>query len=162
MREGIQTLLAELGEAACLALCICELGKPGMAEGEALEFIIEGIDRGYIYYDEEHRENPDNCFLCDRDSFMDLVTGETGWKSTTEDGDYLPRIGEKVIEYWEWTERLKDRIITHIHFKLKTWDPYYNSRTTKFGQKRGFRVFRKAKKQAAIGNTILFPGLRTA
>jgi hypothetical protein len=144
MRPGIQVVLAELGEAACFALCICELGKPGISEGEALELILEGMGRGYIDYDEQHRDNPDNCFVRDRDGFMDLVTGESGWKSTTEGADYRPKVGERIIEYWEWTEHLKDRDVVHKHFKLRNWDPYLASRTVYFGTKKGARVFRKS------------------
>lgn len=144
MRPGIQVILTELGEAACLALCICELGKPGISEGEALELILEGIEHGYISYDEKNRDNPDNCFVRDRDTFMDLVTGETGWKSTTEGANYLPHAGERVIEYWEWIEHLKDRDVVHKHFKLRNWDPYLASRTVYFGKKTGARVFRKS------------------
>jgi hypothetical protein len=162
MRQGIQVLFAELGEAACLALCICELGRPGIAEGEALELILEGMERGFIDYDEANRDNPDNCFVSDRDSFMALVTGTTGWKSTKETPDYLPAIGERIIEYWEWTERLKDRLVIHTHFKLKGWDPYPASRTVRFGRKAGLRVFRRAAAESAARTAIPFTRLAKA
>lgn len=144
MREDVQTLLAELGEAACLALCICELGKPGITEAEGLSLILEGMSRGYIEYDEEDRNNPDNCFVANRDAFMDLVTGERGWKSTTEDAAYRPKPGEKVIECWKWEEHAKNKLITHTHFKLQQWDPYKNSQTLKYGNLESLRVFRRA------------------
>jgi len=144
MREGIQSLFAELGEAACLALCICELGKPGLTEGEALSLIIEGIRRGYIKYDEDNRDNPDNCFVADRDGLMNLVTGERGWTSTKEKADYLIKPRERVIEGWEWKEFCKNKLITHQHFKLESWNPIRNSLTVKNGKIESLRVFRKA------------------
>jgi len=144
MSESIQTLLAELGEGACLALCICELGKPGLIEAEALSLILEGIRRGYIDYDENNRYNPDNCFVRDRNAFMNVVTGERGWTSTREKPEYKARPSEGVIEGWEWQERLKDRTILHQHFKLTIWDPIKNSTTVKHGKLTSLRVFRRA------------------
>jgi len=144
MREGIQTFLAELGEAACMALCICELGKPGLTEGEALNLILEGMRRGFIEYDEENRDNPDNCYVSDRDKLMNLVTGERGWRSNREKAGYRAKPGERVIEGWEWMERCKDRTINHLHFRLLKWDPIKNSRTVKNGKIESLRVFRRA------------------
>ena len=144
MREGVQTLLAELGEGACLALCICELGKPGLTEAEALSLILEGIRRRYIEYDENNRNNPDNCYVADRDGLMNLVTGEQGWRSTREKPGYTIKPGEKVIEAWEWLERLKGKCIAHQHFRLATWDPIKNSQTVKNGALQSLRVFRRA------------------
>lgn len=144
MREGIQTLLAELGEAACLALCICELGKPGITEAEGLSLILEGMRRGYIEYDEEDRGNPDNCFVANRDAFMDLVTVESGWRSTIEGVTYRAKPGERIIECWKWEERAKNKVIVHTHFKLPKWDPYRNSQALKYGTLESLRVFRRA------------------
>jgi len=143
MREGIQTLLAELGEAACLALCVCELGKPGISEGEALNILLEGIERGWIDYDEEHRDNPDNCFVEHRDELMELVTGQEGWTSTTETPAYRLKPGEKCIECWMWREHTKERELLHQHFKLKHWDPYHDSMTVRNGYLQSLRVFRR-------------------
>jgi len=144
MREGIQTLFAELGEAACLALCICELGKPDISEGEALSLILEGMRRGYIEYNEEDRDNPDNCFVANRDAFMDLVIGERGWQSTTEGARYRAKPGERIIECWKWKEAAKNTLITHWHFKLPRWDPWKNSQALKYGTLESLRVFRRA------------------
>jgi hypothetical protein len=144
MREGIQTVLAELGEAACLALCICELGKPGIPEAEALGLILEGMDRGFIDYDEANRDNPDNCFVANRDAFMVLVTREKGWASTTEEPGYRAKPGERVIERWAWEEKTANKVAMHQHFRLKSWDPYRDSQTVKKGALESLRVFRKA------------------
>lgn len=143
MREGIQTLLAELGEAACLALCVCELGKPGISEGEALDFILEAIQRGWIDYDENNRDNPDNCFIEHRDELMELVTGQKGWKSTTEAPGYKPKAGERCIECWIWLETRQGKTVKHQHFKLRNWDPYKNSLTIQYGYLHSLRVFRR-------------------
>ena len=137
-------MLAELGEGACLALCICELGKPGITEGEALSLTLEGIRRGYIRYDEEDRNNPDNCFVADRDALMNLVTGEKRWRSSKENPGYPIGAQDKVIECWKWEEILKSRVITHQHFRLNDWDPIMNSKTVKYGSLESLRVFRKA------------------
>lgn len=144
MKESIQVVLAELGEAGCLALCLCELGKPGIKEGEAVSLILEGIRRGSIEYDEEDRSNPDNCFVNDHDAFMDLVTGERGWQSTMEKAAYRAKPGERIIECWKWEEAAKNKTITHRHFKLPHWDPYKNSQTLKYGHLENLRVFRRA------------------
>ena len=144
MRQGVQTLLAELGEAACLALCICELGTPGLPESEAVGLILEGIRRGYILYDENDRQNPNNFFVQDRDGFMEMVTGQATWRSTRESPGYKPKPGEKLIECWKWDETLAGKIISHQHFRLPNWDPIKEARTVRFGQLESCRVFRKA------------------
>jgi len=144
MREGIQTLLAELGEAGCLALCICELGKPGISESEAVGLILEGIKRGFILYDEHDRQNPNNFFVQDCDGFMALVTNQKGWSSTKESSGYTPKPGEKLIECWKWDETLAGNVVSHQHFRLPSWDPIKEARTVRYGQLESCRVFRKA------------------
>lgn len=144
MRQGVQTLLAELGEAACLALCICELGKPGLTEAEAVSLILEGIARGYIDYDEHDHSNPNNCFVRNRDAFMELVSGQKGWTSTREGSDYQERPGEKLIECWMWEEKAGGKVIIHQHFRLPAWDPIKDARTVRFGRLESYRVFRRA------------------
>lgn len=143
MRQGVQTLLAELGEAACLALCICELGKPGLSEAEAVGFILDGMQRGYIFYDENDRSNPKNCFVQNRDGLMNLVSGQAGWRSTKEGPGYTPRPGERLIECWVWEEKAAGRTIVHQHFRLPAWDPLKEARTVRYGRLESYRVFRK-------------------
>jgi hypothetical protein len=144
MRQGVQTLLAELGEAACLALCICELGKPGIPEAEAVGLILEGMKKGYIDYDENDRSNRNNCFVNDRDGFMELVTGQKGWKSTREGPGYKAKPQERVIECWRWDENVAGKTVPHQHFRLPAWDPIKDARTVRFGRLESYRVFRKA------------------
>lgn len=144
MRQGVQTLLAELGEAACLALCICELGKPGLSEAEAVGLILEGIARGYIDYDENDRSNPNNCFVRNRDAFMEMVSGQKGWASTKEGSGYKAKPGEKLIECWNWEEKAAGRTIVHQHFRLPGWDPIKDARTVRYGRLESYRVFRRA------------------
>jgi hypothetical protein len=144
MRQGVQTFFAELGEAACLALCICELGKPGLSEGEAVSLILEGMERGYIIYDENDRSNPNNCFVQNRDALMELVTGQKGWTSTKENPAYKEKTGERLIECWVWEEKAAGRTIVHQHFRLPGWDPIKDARTVRYGQLESYRVFRRA------------------
>jgi hypothetical protein len=143
MRQGVQTLLAELGEAACLALCICELGKPGLSEGDAVDLIRRAIDLGYIDYDEKDRSNPNNCCVRNRDAFMDMVSGQRGWKSTKEGPGYTARPGEKLIECWSWNETTDGKVIAHQHFRLPGWDPIIEARTVRYGHLESYRVFRR-------------------
>jgi len=143
MREGIQNLLSEIGQAGCLALCICELGKPGLSEGEAVDSILEGIQRGYIDYDEANTNNPTNLFVRNRDALMELVTGQEGWVSSTEKPDYTLQDGERSIECWRWNEITKDKPIVHTHFRLPHWDPYRTSKTRTYGYLESLRVFRR-------------------
>ncbi len=123
MKQGVQTLLAELGEAACLALCICELGKPGLSEAEAVGFILDGIKRGYIFYDEKDRGNPSNCFVQNRDAFMELVTGEKGWASSREGPGYKAKPGEKLIECWNWEREGCRQDNSPPALQAARWDP---------------------------------------
>jgi hypothetical protein len=74
---------------------------------------------------------------------MDIVTGQKGWKSTTEKPDYRPRKDERIIECWRWNEKINAKVINHTHFKLSNWDPYKNSNTLKYGYLESLRVFRR-------------------
>lgn len=143
MRQGVQTLLSELGEAACLALCICELGKPALSEAEGVGFILEGMKRGYILYDENDRSNPNNCFVQNRDALMELVTGQKGWTSTKENPAYKEKPGERLIECWVWEEKAAGRTVVHQHFRLPGWDPLKDARTVRYGRLESYRVFRR-------------------
>ncbi len=139
MREGVQSFFAELGEAACLALCICELGKPGLSEAEAVSLILQGIEKGFIDYRWQDRQYENNLFVSNRDAFMNLVTGQDGWKSRVEPPSYTLKAGELAVSCWEW----RDSGTLRRHFRLADWDPILDSQTVRHGALASLRVFRK-------------------
>ena len=145
MKEGVQRLLSEIGEAGCLALCIVQLARPEASEGAAVDVLIEAIRRGFVSYDASRPEHPDNLFVRDRDGLFALASGESGWRSRTEGASYRAKGGERVIEAWEWEEmREHGARVLRGHFRLPGWDPLPGSRTVAKGRLAGYRVFAKA------------------
>lgn len=144
MREDAQILLSEMGESSCLALTIVQAGKPECTLGEAVDLTLAGIALGYITYDWESRANPENLFVADRDAFLNMVTGESGWKSTRETAGYRAAPGEIAIESWEWREELRGTVALHTHFRMHDWDSWRGSKAVTHGALVGYRIFRKA------------------
>jgi hypothetical protein len=142
MRPGIQTLLAEAGEAGCYALDIIEIAERELMEtGEKINLadaLYLGIDRGFIYYNEKDINDNDNFFVKDPAAFLGAVAGGQ-WEVKKAEADYIPAKGEYVVDRWE---RVKTGE-TAGHFRLPDWDSLSGSMTVKYGRIVSKRVFRR-------------------
>jgi hypothetical protein len=138
MKQGIQTFMAEAGEAACYALCIIRIAEMSTRrEFDPLVALQRGIDLGQIKYNPADANDNDNFFVERPDDYLGLLTGEL-WNVTKESADYKWGSGEFVVERWE---RVRPASTTG-HFRLPSWDPLIGSQTVKFGKVASLRVFR--------------------
>ena len=139
MRPGIQTFLDEAGDAACYSLCIIKIAERELGgEIQPLDALTDGINRGFVYYNWEDKNDNDNFFNNVPNEFLSLMAGGT-WTVTKERADYRAKPGEHVVERWE---RTTPKGSTN-HFKLPDWDSLVDSQTVKFGRIVSTRVFRK-------------------
>ena len=139
MKPGIQTFMAEAGEAACYALCIVRIAEVyTRREFDPLIALQRGIDLGQIKYNPTNANDNDNFYVERPDDFLGLLTGEL-WRVTKEAADYKWGDGEFVVERWE---RVRPALTTG-HFRLPTWDSLIGAQTVKYGQVASLRVFRR-------------------
>jgi hypothetical protein len=140
MRPGIQSFLAEAGEAACYALVIVEIAeRENGGHIDLMRAVLDGIDRGYIRYNWTDRADPWNFFVDFPELFLSILTGKV-WKVTKEAADYVKRPGEHVAQRWEWKKTGNEL----AHFRLPDWDSVTDSQTVRYGQIASTRVFRRA------------------
>ena len=143
MREnlfmGIQTFMAEAGEASCYADSIIKIAS--IVTGKyfpIVETLADCVDKNFIHYSEANPDDPDNFFVEAPDKMLSFLTGQN-WTLTKESADYVAKPGEYVVNSWE-------RAVTGAtfrHFRLADWDSLMNSKTVKFGKIVSKRVFRK-------------------
>jgi hypothetical protein len=150
MREGIQTLFAEAGEAACYAFDIIEIAErvTGKAIDPILAFYL-GADNGFIYYNAKDPQDNNNFYVRDPAAFLGMMTipkwtvdkllpVKDGW--VHENGKlYEPLPGDYLVDRWE---RVRTGAVT-AHFRLPDWDSLADSQTVKFGRIASRRLFRK-------------------
>jgi hypothetical protein len=75
MKQGIQTMLSEAGEAACYALDIIEIAERASGKKlDPIEALWKGIDRGFIYYNETNPDDNDNFYVRDPGAFLSMMT----------------------------------------------------------------------------------------
>jgi hypothetical protein len=139
MKQGIQTLLGEAGEAACYALDIIEIAeRENFREKDVMASLSAGIDRGYIYYNEKDPHDNDNFFVADPAAFLAMLAGGR-WTVEKAGPGYVPAPGEYVVDRWE---RVRTGAVTG-HFRLPDWDSLHDSMTVRYGAIVSKRVFRR-------------------
>ncbi|MDR0721072.1 MAG: DUF261 domain-containing protein [Treponema sp.] len=139
MKEGIQTLLGEAGEAACYALDILEIAERERGlKLNIIECLCQGIDRGYIYYNGEDPNDNDNFFVEDPAALLAMFAGGR-WAVEKAGPDYVPARGEYVVDRWE---RVRTGAVIG-HFRLPDWDSLHNSMTVRYGKIVSKRIFRR-------------------
>ena len=139
MRSGIQTLLGEAGEAACYALDILEIAERARRRNlDLISALYQGIERGYIYYNENNPDDNNNFFVENPAALLSMFVGGR-WTVEKAGPDYIPAPGEYVVDRWERTKT--GAVIGH--FRLPDRDSLHNSQTVKYGKIVSKRVFRR-------------------
>ena len=139
MKSGIQTLLGEAGEAACYALDILEIAE--RVRGQKLDpvgALYQGIERGYIHYNENDPNDNDNFFVEDPAALLSMFAGGR-WTVEKAGPGYVPARGEYVVDRWE---RVRTGAVIG-HFRLPDWDSLHDSMTVRYGKIASKRVFRR-------------------
>ena len=139
MKQGIQTMLGEAGEAACYALDIIEIAERERRQKlNLIEALCQGIDRGYIHYNAKDPDDNDNFFVQDPPALLSMLAGGRWTVEKTGPG-YIPAPGEHVVDRWELVRT--GAVIGH--FRLPDWDSLQDSMTVRYGKIVSKRVFRR-------------------
>lgn len=142
MRKGIQTFLEEAGDAACYALCIIKIAELiKEIEFDVIKTLEAAIQRGFVFYNENDKNDNNNFYVDYPENFLSWLTAET-WTVTKESADYIALPGEFVSNRWE---RIKTGSVLG-HFNLPNWDSVVDSQTVKYGKIVSKRVFRRVSK----------------
>ena len=129
MRNGIQTILKEAGEAGCYAICLINVAEEFLGkEIDASEGLLLGIDTGAVYYNFADTEDSDNFFVKNPSKFLEMMTNTT-WDVRKEPATYAPRHNEFVVNRWE---RIKTGAVIS-HFDRENFHPLKHSVTIERG-----------------------------
>jgi hypothetical protein len=140
MRKGIQTFLAEAGEAACYGLDIISIAEE--VSGRAIDPIsafFAAIDKGFIHYSWDNAQDPDNFYIDKPEAFLGFLAGGA-WTVRKEVPEYQAKPGEFVVQRWERQAVNK----TIGHFRRPDWDSLVTSETVHTGKIASLRVFARA------------------
>jgi hypothetical protein len=106
---------------------------------DTVDALYQGIERGYIYYNENDTNDNGNFFVENPAALLALFAGGR-WAVEKAGPDYIPARGEYVVDRWE---RVKTGTVTG-HFRLPDWDSLRDSQTVRYGKIVSKRVFRRA------------------
>lgn len=143
--EGVQSFLTAAGESACYALCIIKTAErvTGVIKNP-LDALVNGIDGGYIKYNWDNPNDPDNFYVSDPAGFFRnlALSNINNFRVTVrkENAGYCPQSNEYIVQCWE--RQVTGKTITH--FRLPDWDGLHNSQTVKYGKVASVRVFKVA------------------
>jgi hypothetical protein len=141
--EGVQSFLSAAGESACYALCIIKIAErvSGIIKNP-VEALTTGVEGGYIKYNWENPNDPDNFWVSDPAGFLRYLVLNHNFKVTVrkEPAEYCPQPDEYIVQCWE--RQVTGKTITH--FRLPDWDSLLNSQTVKYGRVASLRVFKAA------------------
>ena len=137
MSDGVQSFMAAAGYASCYALCIVRIAEiENNRDIDPVRSMLDGIRRGYIYFNWEDLSDGWNFFIQQPARFLKMMTG-SNWSVRHDAPDYRKRLGEYVVQRWE--RQTADR--TFSHFRLPDWDPLISSMTVRYGRLVSTRVY---------------------
>jgi hypothetical protein len=136
MKEGVQDMIATIGESGCYTLTLCQAASLscGMqwSMGESVCDIERGIQSGRIKSD---------MTVLDGATFMYDMTGRH-WTKEYKDAGYKPKEGDYLIA--EWFNKRTGK----THFTLEypeKWNSLSDSVTVKEGYIKSYRLYREVK-----------------
>ncbi len=139
---GIQTFCGEIGESACLTLCILKIIEriepKAIEKFSVLDILQVCIDNGLIYYNWKDKRDSRNFYVEKPADIMELFVGGE-WSYRHEVADYKPKEGEFVIRRWE---RVTPSGASN-HFNLDDWDSIVDSETVRYGKVVSTRVLKR-------------------
>jgi hypothetical protein len=139
MKQGIQTLMGEAGEAACYALCIIEIAERATGNYiDPIDAFLKAFDRKYIYYNDKDPNDNNNFFVDNPSGFLSMLAGGK-WTVEKAAAGYVPYSDEYVVDCWERSATGKKT----VHFRLADWDSLTSSLTVRLGNIVSKRVFKR-------------------
>jgi hypothetical protein len=140
MKEGIQSFLYAGGKWACLALCIVKIAEE--VEGtayewhEAVQKVLAGIDKGFIYYNFNDSADSKNFDVLDNAGFLSFLLGGGRTVSVCFITDpkmiknWQAKDNEYTVQRWRRNDGLG---METVHFTRPLWNSLIYSRTVAEG-----------------------------
>jgi len=123
---GVQSFCSAAGKWSCYAFCVLKIAERYTGKTlSPIEEIINAIERGYIRYNWENHDDPDNLFVEAPAAWLANLTGS---KWTVEKA-YTEPIFPFVVEVWN-----------NAHFRLSDWDPLQYSVSVATGKITSWRI----------------------
>lgn len=136
MKDDVQNLFAEIGEAGCYALCLCSVAEEYFQRNDrAFELDVHkaiqlGIEKKCIYYNHNDKNDNDNMYVNYPELFLFYLTGKH-WSVTKVDSSYaIKSDNEFLVDRYE---RIKTGAVIG-HFERKNFKPIKNSLTVQYGK----------------------------
>lgn len=143
MKQAIQRFFAEIGEAACYALCLIALAEKEsgatLSVGQVADYLDVAIESGFIKYNHKNPNDPDNFLVLDPVKILQMMTLNR-FTVSKEPATYVPKSGELVIEQYK---RSTPKGV-YYHFVTPWYDPLGDSLTRAQGTLNSYRIFRRA------------------
>lgn len=135
MRHGIQTFCQQIGDSGCYALCLIDVAEDYLRRVGRLErplnvlnILFQAVDKGFISYDWNNEENPDNFYVQYPACFLEAMTGKK-WEVRKERAWYQVKDNEFKVNRYE--RNATGRTIGH--FDREEFHPLTDSLTVKYG-----------------------------
>ena len=133
-----QSFCKAVGNYGCYALCIVQLAREiNQCEFDDIASIQKGIKAGYIDFDPNDYDSPDNFFVRYPDRFLSLLTDKS-FTVTKEPATYRPKYGDYVVEWWS-----KDGKTGHFAMLKRGFNSLQYSSNVDKGKIYSYRVFRR-------------------
>lgn len=124
---GIQSFCGAAGKWSCYAFCILKIAERIMGHTfSPISEIVLAIDSGYIKYNWDNPEDPDNLFVEAPAAWLQKLTGRR-W---TVEKAYSRPDAQYFVEIWN-----------NAHFRLSDWDSLQFSYSVANGIITSWRVF---------------------
>jgi hypothetical protein len=142
VRAGIQTFLQEAGEAACYALSIIKIAGEALGtEFPCVESLLLGVEKGFISYNWDNREDGGNFFVTKPAEFLSALTGKRCAVRVVSAPEEVRNwtAGENEYTVQCWQREKTGYVVTH--FRRPAWDSLASSVTVREGKLVSLRVF---------------------
>jgi hypothetical protein len=145
--DAVQTFFKSAWDYSCYADCIirlaAEINGNGITLGDVGRALDIGIDRKYIYFNEDDYSDRDNFWVKDPAGFLGALTGRRFLVEKVR-GNYV--CGKNEYEILFMTLSVENGKKNIGHFVLPDWDPVQDSNTRRNGFVWSKRIFREVER----------------
>ena len=125
--SGIQSFCGAAGKWSCYAFCILKIAERFAGHTfNPIPEIINAIEKGFIRYNWENHDDPDNLYVEAPAAWLYSLTG----RKWTVEKAYMLSTSQYLVEVWN-----------NAHFRLPDWDSLQYSVSVATGKITSWRLF---------------------
>lgn len=103
MIDFIQSFMLALGNYGCYVFCILNIAdeylKRRLSWNEIMEYIMKGIEKGYIEFHKDNYDHKDNFYVENPAMFLSMIVNKK-CSVRKEKANYNAKSGEFLVERW--------------------------------------------------------------